>query len=458
MVVRFHAVRGWWESSGKVYAQNGSATDFFVRTAAPSVVATSGVVVSTGLRGWKQRISQHVSATTPFEARTFLSSSAPSRILCIYRSRNSVLSPWRIAVSQTLRGVLAETSGSFPATPPFNGATYEEANNLATSRLYKKLREFESPSQVGESLGEIRQTAKMLRSPARGLSRLIGYTMRHHTALLKQARANNVRHTVKAAADLLLEWRFGISPLIKDLASAGEALSSRGLVIDDFAYFNVSGKSEAVSVLSPQAIVQNWINRIDIDVRDTRRYKIRYKGVYRYSAAGDPASFGKSLGLTWREFAPTMWNLFPYSFLLDYVVNLNAFIETVSVPWSNVAWCNRTARATIIRRYVPTGSGAPKPTSLDMYNHYYASIGHLELQGTHVVRSAQLSLPLPRLEWKVPSVRQLTNVAALLASRIPVIDVLGRRLRKEIPSLNRDFQVLLVKRGSMMKVPYPHHR
>lgn len=459
MVVIFNSIRGFWASTGtRMNWSTGAITAINASSFEPSMTYASGVLVESTLLGWKQRVQQLRSATTPFVAVRHNISFGLTKAQLKEWSRPTALHNWKLTGSLTTVGLIVQRSYMLTHVPSFTGATYQRAANLAIDRLYDKLRSLESPAMLGETLGEYRETHRMLRRPARGLANLTDYVSRNHLALLKKAKWNTLKQTAKSLSDLTLEWRFGVSPLIKDLESAAEALATRDLVLRDRVLFNVSGKAEdTLSVNTNSVVVQSILNGFRVERRVSEKYKVRYKGAYTYTCQGDKLSFNQSLGLTWREAIPTLYNLIPYSFLVDYFVNLDTFVNSVAVPWRQVAWCVKTQRGSGYQTFRPVYQDRNVSGNTIRQLLYYR-YGHLQIQGTRVERSNQTSLPLPTLEWKVPSTRQLTNIVALLGSRLPVLRSLTKATRKRLPGLEQEYRVTLLKRGSMAKVPYPFHR
>jgi hypothetical protein len=342
--------------------------------------------------------------------------------------------------------------GSFPSFPGFVGDGYKSAHNEAVQRLYDVIRSIESPSQTGEDIGEYKQTVNLIRRPAKGILDLTSYLVNNHTSLLKKARVNNIKRVAKSLADLTLEYRYGIKPLLSTLAEATVALQNRD-IISDFHRFNVKGKG-----VTATDVMSGWqgsgvIQRKTRTVTRTS-YTVRYKGEYRTDHNVDTRSFNASLGLTWREVLPTLYNLCPYSFLLDYVVNLHSFLEVLSVPWTNVAWCNKTQRGVAQEFWQELDV---RTVASSIYTIKSFSPSRYDYLSSQVVRTNQTTIPLPQLQVRYPSVKQLQNVGALVASRLPVIGILTKKLNRSSGGrLDREFK--LATRDRNLRIPYPFHR
>lgn len=396
--------------------------------------------------GWKQRIANHQSATSNFDATDFafkkqIGTSVAARTYSFF---------YGVIWHEKNEGFY--NVGTFPSAPDFSGSAYTSAHNEAVERLYDVIRSIESPAQTGEDIGEYKQTVNQIRRPMAGLLDLTSYCANNHVGLLKKARWNNIKATAKAMADLTLEYRFGLQPLLKTLADATVALENRD-VMSEFFHFNVKGKGTTAT--SPQ---YGWTGSGAIQhmyqFQYITQFTVRYKGEYRIDHNVDRRSFAGSLGLTWREFIPTIWNLIPYSFLVDYVTNLGSFLSVLSVPWSNIAWCNKTVRGRQTESMADIGVRTASPP---LYIITQFSPSRYDYHTTRVLRSSQTTLPLPIFQFTFPSERQLENTLALVASKLPVIGKLTDKLnRSSGGSLDREFK--LASRDRDLKIPYPFHR
>jgi len=326
--------------------------------------------------------------------------------------------------------------------------------------LFDSIREIESSANVGETLGESEETFQLMMRPARGLQDLTKYVMDNHTDLLRKARPNNYRRIAKSLADLVLEYRFGVAPLIEDFKRVSETLPFRTL--NEPRVVPIKGKgrsfSATMSKIGDYKLVAGDINGTEITFSNVSDFTVRYHGMYRMDPGIDYASYQQSLGLTWREALPTLANLTPYSFLLDYVSNFGSVLSQFAAPWGSVAWVNLTERASNSYTYEVQGRSTQPSFPPSFYTERYDKLGFYSCQAKAVQRrDATWFKPLVVLEWHKPSIRQLQNTGALLLSRLPVIGNLAAAARKRSPRLDPYVRSLLM-RGSMQKVPYPYHR
>jgi hypothetical protein len=125
------------------------------------------------------------------------------------------------------------------------------------------------------------------------------------------------------------------------------------------------------------------------------------------------------LGYDPASFLPTVWELIPYSFLIDYFTNIGEIIEGWSSLLTRLAWCNRTVR----RSYVRTLSSHADLSSIQKFNPSVNSVSFVPSEGvitkSHVLREKFEGTRVPDFVLKVPGMGSLKwlNIAALIAGR-----------------------------------------
>jgi hypothetical protein len=388
-------------------------------------------------------------ASTPMTSTRFTVKSKSSRVQTVRVVETTMPTAIIAETVVTNRSSTYAVTG-IPTTPPaFSGSSYNTAYNKAVSKLYDQIRNFESHANVGEDLGEISQTVRLLGKPLSGIQNLLAYSIRNHLSLLKKARWNNLKQIARGLGSTVVEYRYGIEPLINTLAEATVSLQNRDRLAF-YSPFRAVGR-DTTETLQPQAEDVYGTARIFWSSTIYQEHKVMFEGVFGAESQPDQYSYAQSLGLTWREALPTLYNLIPYSFLLDYVVNLNQFIESVAVPWGSVRWCNMTERSSNRRLVVGVKGG-----SSTSHNVRSFTSGFLDTKATGVRRSDHSSgIPLPHFAVKRPSNRHLVNTASLLAANLPVIGNLTRALLKNKKTKDLDRHFTDINRDYKLRVPYP---
>lgn len=331
--------------------------------------------------------------------------------------------------------------------PQLNTAFNQSANNQAIAKLYGQLSAFESAAQAGEDLGEISQTVKLLTSPMKSARDFTVKLLSKHQQALS---VRSIKGAAKALADTTLEYRFGVKPLVSTIAKATVGLQGRDY-LGHFYPFSATGK--VVDSFIHSYGFESFGNVIlETVAKDTITYSSRYQGVWGVRSGVDKRSVADVLSLRFQDVIPTLYNLIPYSWLVDYFSNLGTIVSSLSVPWAGVQWCVRTDRTS--RVHVNEAVRVTRP--VPCYGGVGCSPGKSVLTETSFSRSGVESLPVPNLEFKLPSGRQWQNIAALITSKV-------LSLKKATPEpaskRGRDLQSALAdevgRRG--LRIPYPFH-
>lgn len=147
----------------------------------------------------------------------------------------------------------------------------------------------------------------------------------------------------------LLEWAFGVKPLINDLNNAVGVLER----LNDAAV--QQRMITAVGRQMKQGPIENsyfWAAdgsalRFGGTTSQYARQKWKYRALYSREVTEiknlSALKHGQELlGLTLEQFVPTAWNLLPWSFLWDYFANIGEILEQTFTSLQDIKWVNRT--------------------------------------------------------------------------------------------------------------------
>lgn len=289
------------------------------------------------------------------------------------------------------------------------------ANNRALANYVEAIRKIDTPFQGGIFLGELSETVRMLRSPLkslrRGLSDYLGALKKRRKGI-KGRPASIKKQRKKILADTWLEYSFGFAPLVNDVQDAYDLLTGpiprdvqniRGVGID-------STSSE--STISFSAGTPPYpIHR----VRTVKKAIVIYHGAYSTERARRFES--RSLGLDLSNFAPTAWELIPWSFLVDYFTNVGDIISAASLARRGLRWTMRTeiqaiTAQTIGNHFVLDSGGSGTTVKLAI-----ALPGRAVSTWSSVNRAPYTGSLIPTLQFEVPGFGlKWLNMAALSAS------------------------------------------
>lgn len=155
--------------------------------------------------------------------------------------------------------------------------------------------------------------------------------------------------------------------------------------------------------------------------------EVRYVIFLKGECKGPIDSFEKVAqvsGFTFENVVPTVYNLIPYSFLLDYVSNLGDCLEAQFTDVSRYSFGVVTRRGTQSVKVISTPN--VKAMLADMFAEGYKDLrsasgtpGCVEEIRTTLNRSRLASFPTPTLEFNLTSSwKKATNVLALLSGSL----------------------------------------
>lgn len=300
-----------------------------------------------------------------------------------------------------------------------------DADNAALTEVLGKINEATRDLQGFVFLGELAETLRMIKRPASGLRDGLNRYLDDAKRRVKRLNRRNgrrvppsqagVTRASRVLADSWLEHVFGWSPLISDIEAG---FGSLNLIVERnlFPMKVVTGQSDKGS--APQQLTQGLFGDTSPVYGVWERTKVQSVR-YRVGVAMEPrtlrAATLDSFGLRAREFVPALWELIPYSFLIDYFTNIGDVVSSFSVQRSRILWINKTTRLTYentIRSYYA--------------NSYFGSNGSTRWlavpsaswKRVQVTRSQPAYLNTPSLEFEIPGLgsRKWLNIAALVRS------------------------------------------
>lgn len=331
-----------------------------------------------------------------------------------------------------------------------------DALNEAKVKLNSRISSVQTAFQGGIYLGEARETVMFLAGGTRSLRQAFERyltqvrkrverslrTVRSPTRTKKRKKAGGSLRDRKimvansVIADQWLALQLAIKPLVSDVQSAGEALARLDTMtdMDDRQIVRVTVTKRASSFVDwgngdPGFWYDNSISAggsptlpLKYRVRDDDSVRVTLRASVRAKRAGK-AGVLQYLGFEPGMFAPTLWNLLPHSYLIDYFTNIGDIVNSWAVWFGDLEWCWRTtltqrvrlfddvqmSMATFLATY-PTASGwsaheltftRPSPrwivSSLSRQNH-----------GLNLLPEFRFELPGAN-QW-----RKYANIAALL--------------------------------------------
>lgn len=376
----------------------GAKSNFVTNVSWEDWVAKGGPVAH-----YRKVIAAGGNATTGLTGAKSEFVSTPGNIRFIQQRKNNPSVSGRFDYIVT--GDLCQSFG----LPPYNPTPLLQtsADNLALKRYYDHINSVNTYFSGMVFAGELRESLALIKSPARalrnGISSYLSFVKKRGPGKTKRKRPSFVR-------DTWLEYSFGWRPIISDIDSAIKAfyLSRAARPIFEM----VKGTAEQNKLLSYgqssssySMFTWAWDNKI------TESAYTKYFGIQFSNGQG--VSDAHKYGFHPAEFVPTVWELIPYSFLVDYFTNIGQIVSSWSYRFLVNGWTASTRRQTLIAE--TSNSRVLETPDDELYRYdYEGAPGGQTSRTTYVQRTPDMAPPLPTLELKVPGMdTRWVNILAL---------------------------------------------
>lgn len=279
------------------------------------------------------------------------------------------------------------------------------ANSVALNRFHEKL----TGEQVhlGQIIAERAQAYGLLADSA---TRLVNF-LRNFTprgAIKSLGKAITKRDVRNAAGDYLA-FKFGAEPLMSDVKGAAEAVAH--LMVDKLDTFTVKvvgsgNKEESSTIVLANGDVATI--RIKVNVRYVCEYRLDNVLVREMSALGliNPAEI--------------LWEVVPWSFVVDWVLPIGNFIRHISNE-AGLKFHQGTKSTRIVKTVTVKSSRAGADPSTPQRNWFYEEWRHNnwsrtrgEVSKVRTVLSASPRVELPRFKNPFSATHVLEGIALLL--------------------------------------------
>lgn len=272
----------------------------------------------------------------------------------------------------------------------------------------------ESPVLGGEIMSDFNKTVSMLKHPFKSATSLMSRMLYKRNKLLK----SHTSDVMKANASAWLEYRYGWVPIIMDCKSILQIAKETTRKRDSgFRVARASDVNEKkLNNTFDHGIMGSW--RARGTGTSTATYRSHVGIIYQISPCSIPEGVSRSLGLDARSIPATLWEIVPFSFVVDWFVNVGSFLQAI-MPRSDIKILSSWQSSTY--SYVRTISGgtidrtiveiSPTPIS--------GSLGGCKTMHRSLLREVNVSLPLaPFLTHVGLSGKQTADAAALSINRI----------------------------------------
>lgn len=357
-----------------------------------SFSGTSGQVrVNTRITGpnvpnWQAKIAKGQNVTTSLDGVRF---SIPVRRPIDYKGIHT------FQAGTKFRG------DGFPTTLNFPGQIALPTTEATTKATIDFAKKFTSKTQRwsgGVFVGELRETAALLRNPVKSMYGLTSRLTRDLQRIARDLSRRRRRRTpagylfqftrkewAEAISGTWLAYQFGMKPLVNDANDAAKALralaSGRGY---DIIKIVGDGQSQEIPLGDIVGSVFPGLGIPGLLVGTSRtRFisEVRFRGGWRSDHPTGEMPVPMTFGTSVLDIIPTAWELIPWSFLVDYFTNVGDVLDAYKLRFVHFAWLNRTVRN---RRQAEMSDVRCAPISGNFY--LTAKGGHQIVKTTQVTR------------------------------------------------------------------------
>lgn len=393
---------------------------------------TSRVCALTSVRtgqsnpGFRDRIVAGIQAGSPYELDLYSNVS-------LERGQASLTLSYSGAPqgreTRTFDGILKVPSGNNWDLPHPVFYSSSELDALAITRLHSQLRNQRSHTNAMVTLGELGEAVRMIRRPAEALR--VGALALCRQLTKRRKEAGHARRTAeewrKIVAGSILEVNFGWAPTLADVRGTAEAFARFHYppVVTDrhrgVAKLAGSGIAVNLEQVEPSYPLSLMLTQVERSWKSEVTYSYLTGSRLQQTASSSFERLRSVLGFTPENLLPTLYNLTPWSWLVDYFSNFGDLVSCFSTDTSNVSWTVRTVVQKSTHRVAARRCADwvqalyIEPSILRAYSGHF---GAYEITRTSMTRTTPGGVPMPSLQFALPgsSGTKWWNLAAVLSS------------------------------------------
>lgn len=391
---------------------NGVVVDTVYRT---SIHTSSDSKAGTKNPFWKDRVRRMTQAGSAYARNSTVNGFVTGHITGSYREGPAGTNSYNRITTDTLSGELF--LDSFPGVP-VSAPDFTILDTNARVNFLSKCRGAQRAFQSGVFLGELRETIHMIIRPASALRRGISSYL---AAAKKAYRRASPNRRASALTGTWLEYSYGWRPLFKDVDDGMAALADTDHIVPDIIAGSSKDEWTVGSGLYSTGASGSFV-RGAARARERHQASVRYLGCVGWESTNRASTWQSHWGLTLSDFAPTVWELIPYSFLVDYFSNVGAVIDASSFGVVQLRWGVRSSfgvAAIQSSALSPVWSGLPA-NAVPLYLTSSLSFGQLSRFSFNRALVSSVSVGLSDLHFKIPGIgdwRKWANIAALASQK-----------------------------------------
>lgn len=307
------------------------------------------------------------------------------------------------------------------------GDLVTKASNMAKQQVMSRIISQQQAFQGLVFAGEGRETLRMMRGAGTEVEkRYTDYLNDVKRRSRNLPRALNRR--LDALANMLLTVNYGVLPLLNDIDSGARALATDYSIRNQHKLVYGEGNAEGdASFLSGDNVAAHvrtyWIGG------ERSRVTVVYCAMVGFDRQALRQLSSQNLGVSLSSFVPSLYELIPYSFLLDYFTNVNEIVNGYFWGRSGVKWSSMTLIQTR-ERLVTSNRMVISPNSSYLVDDQDFRPCSLTSSVKSVNRSTYYGDFVPSLEFELPgSATRVANIGALAVTHTKALRAVALRNR-----------------------------
>lgn len=388
---------------------------------------------------WLSKIAHHQNATSPY--------TAVFNNVRVWRDPYAYRHDIGTHLVGSKRSFVCEIQQRYFPYPTYGGtlAPYNsnaedraEASERARAGCFEKEANRQVQMNAQVFLGELDETVSMLYAPLKAVKNHTWASLRELAKKMAKAEKKGKYLSMKQLNNWFLGYTFGVAPFIGDVESAAEALAS-AIMHEKFA--KCQGSSGDIQRGFPRSF---WYSNdpFTVQVEDTYTLttKARARSQIRLTLDGRQEVSDRllvALNLDGRQvlanFAPTMWELLPFSFLYDYFGNFGNVIQSRWAIRPDVVWQSLTIKesAQTIRNVWIHGTFPPGSSANGTQWKSHRNDVRPGLYSFETVRIQRYDTMAPlSFHFELPTNKQKLNTASLITALSGAAEFADRLLKR----------------------------
>lgn len=375
----------------------------------------SDLTFGDNIADWKDVIRRGDNATTSMTGTTKRASRTNGHLDGQVRFSLIADPNWKVIWLYTGYGVFAPYALFSTTSIPTSSAT---AENRALARFNAKAASVNRQFQGGVFFAELHKTLHGLRHPAEALFKGIETYSRaatklrtrlvksraHYRSLGKAQQRQVAKSFTEAATGLWLEKTFHWLPLMYDIQGAFSALEHSFDRLPSV-FVKVSANDVQQETASTVTGGLSFIS-LNYSISEKAGASARMYGRVRVQSRLPYWPDSAALGFDPRSFVPTIWELIPYSWAIDYFTNIGDVLYGMSQGGCDVTWAALGTKRYVKRTLLSSPSfNGIAPSGYVFDNAFLvASPSEWSSEKAIINRASYSGNFIPDLEWKVPGI------------------------------------------------------